>query len=67
MIIYEWSGYNIDNKHVFIPNDNLFLIFTSDKTYNASGFLLYYEIIEKGKFTFCSYSIRCSFFGFCFY
>jgi len=50
MILYEWSGDDIDNKDLFIPNDNLFLIFNTDKTNNASGFILHYEIIEKGRF-----------------
>jgi len=48
MILYEWSGDEIDNKDLFIPNDNLFLIFNTDKSNNASGFSLRYEIIEKG-------------------
>lgn len=48
MILYEWSGDVIENRDVFIPNDNLFIIFNTDKTNNASGFILHYEIIEKG-------------------
>ncbi|UJR30694.1 hypothetical protein I4U23_018215 [Adineta vaga] len=47
MILYEWSGNEMDNKHLFIPNDDIYLIFQSDKTNNASGFFLQYEIIEK--------------------
>jgi hypothetical protein len=49
MILYEWSGYENDTKHLFIPNDNLFLQFNTDKSNNASGFVLHYEIIQKGK------------------
>lgn len=48
MILHEWSGDNIENKDLFISNDNIYLIFNTDKTNNASGFLLHYEIIEKG-------------------
>jgi hypothetical protein len=49
MILYEWSGSEIDNKDLFISNDNLYLVFNTDKSNNASGFFLRYEIIEKGK------------------
>jgi len=49
MILYEWSGEDIENNDLFIPNDNLFLMFNTDKTNNASGFILHYEIIEKGR------------------
>lgn len=48
MILYELSGDAIDHRHLFIRNDNLFLIFNTDKSYNATGFSLNYEIIEKG-------------------
>jgi hypothetical protein len=54
MILYEWSGSNIEQRDLFIRNDNLYLIFTSDKSNNASGFLLTYQIIEKGKYFFDS-------------
>lgn len=49
MILYEWSGENLDQQNVFVPNDNLYLIFTTDKTIHATGFSLQYEIIEKGE------------------
>ncbi|CAF4204987.1 unnamed protein product [Rotaria socialis] len=51
MIIHELSGDDIDNKHLFIRNDNLFLIFTTDKSYNTSGFSLSYEIIERENYS----------------
>ena len=47
MILYEWSGDELEEKEFFIPNDNLYVIFTTDQTNNASGFLLHYEVIEK--------------------
>lgn len=49
MIFDEWSGNEIEKKYLFIPNDNLYLVFDSDKSNNASGFFLHYEIIENGK------------------
>lgn len=52
MILYEWSGSNIEQRDLFIPNDNLYLIFTTDRSNNASGFILHYEVIEKRKFLF---------------
>ncbi|CAF1526563.1 unnamed protein product [Rotaria sp. Silwood1] len=55
MILYEWSGYDIDNKHLFIRNDNLFLIFNTDKSYSAAGFSLQYQIIEKEMYTWDLY------------
>ncbi|CAF1189573.1 unnamed protein product [Adineta ricciae] len=51
MILYEWSGDEMDNKHLFIPNDNILLVFQTDKTNNASGFSLHYEIIVKENIT----------------
>ena len=48
MIVYHWSGTNIDNRHLFITNDNVYLVFTTDRTLNATGFSLNYEFIEKG-------------------
>ncbi|CAF1467779.1 unnamed protein product [Adineta steineri] len=51
MILYELSGDDIENKHLFIPNDNLFLIFNTDKSNSASGFFLHYHIIEKEIYT----------------
>jgi hypothetical protein len=55
MILYEWSGSNIEQRDLFIPNDNLYLIFTTDRSNNASGFILHYEVIEKRKFLFLSF------------
>ncbi|CAF1032759.1 unnamed protein product [Rotaria sordida] len=55
MILYEWSGYDIDNRNLFIRNDNLFLIFNTDNSYNASGFSLKYEVIEKEIYTWNIY------------
>jgi hypothetical protein len=49
MILYEWSGSDIEKRDLFIPNDNLYLIFNTDKSNNASGFFLHYEVIEKRK------------------
>ena len=50
MVLYESSGSNIEQRDIFIRNDNLYLIFNSDKSNNASGFLLHYQIIEKGEY-----------------
>lgn len=61
MVLYEWSGNKIDNKHLFIPNDNLFLVFNTDKSFNASGFFLRYDIIEKGKIFIVVLSFYCLF------
>ena len=49
MILYEWSGTNPEKKDLFIRNDNLYVIFATDQSNNASGFVLNYEVIEKSR------------------
>ena len=48
MILYKWSGNETIDQRVFVPNDNLLLVFNADRSNNASGFSLDYEIIERG-------------------
>ena len=48
MILHEWSGQEFSNRHILIRNDRVLLVFHTDKSQNSSGFLLHYEIIEKG-------------------
>lgn len=48
MILHEWTGSDLWNRDLFIPHDRISLVFTTDRSQNASGFLLHYEVIEKG-------------------
>ena len=48
MILHEWSGRDLPRRHYLIPNDRVLLVFQTDQSQNSSGFLLHYEIIEKG-------------------
>lgn len=48
MILHEWSGQDLMYRHFLVPNDRVLLVFQTDKSENRSGFLLHYEIIEKG-------------------
>ncbi|CAF0776415.1 unnamed protein product, partial [Didymodactylos carnosus] len=48
MVLTELSGeLDVLPKHIFVPNDSLWMIFTTDRTTNATGFILQYEIITK--------------------
>lgn len=58
MILHEWSGQDLATRHFLIPNDRVVLVFHSDKSQNGSGFLLHYEIIERGRF--CGSTSLCS-------